>query len=321
MSRAARQYTDIMIIASLAASLIVWSSPMTSPGAVTSSSRSAPAHANAPSPTASFENTGRPASAQAGTDPVRPADVSPTFRVLVFSKTAGFRHDSIPDGVGAIAAMGVRHGFGVDATEDASRFTDEQLEPYAVIVFLSTTGDVLNPEQEQAFERFIAKGRGFAGIHAAADTEYDWPWFGSLVGAYFKSHPEIQDATIHVENRTHPSTHHLAEKWTRRDEWYDYRDSPRSRVNVLMSLDESTYKGGQMGEDHPIAWYHVFGGGRAWYTGGGHTSESFVESEFLAHILGGIRWAAGATDAVPAGNQEKPEKKSDTPARTPANNR
>lgn len=227
------------------------------------------------------------------------AKAEQTFKVLVFSKTAGFRHDSIPDGIAAIKKLGEKHGFGVEATEDSALFTNEKLDEFGVIVFLSTTGDVLNKEQEAAFEAFIGKGRGFVGIHAASDTEFEWPWYGTLVGAYFKSHPQIQEAVINVEDRNHPSTHHLAEKWTRKDEWYNFHQSPRARVQVLASLDEKSYQGGENGDDHPIAWCHEVGGGKSWYTGGGHTKESFQEAEFLQHVAGGILWAAGKSDVKP----------------------
>lgn len=229
-----------------------------------------------------------------------PQPAAKPFRVLVFSRTAGFRHDSIPDGIAAIKQLGQDNGFDVDATEDPTTFTDDKLAPYTEVIFLSTTGDILDTQQQAAFERYIAKGRGYVGIHAAADTEYDWPWYGQLVGAYFKSHPEIQEATIIVKDRTHPSTAHLPERWKRTDEWYTYRDNPRERVHVLAVVDESTYKGGGMGADHPISWCHEFGGGRAWYTGLGHTKESYSEPEFLQHVLGGIKWAAGVAPAPAA---------------------
>ncbi|MHC5115300.1 MAG: ThuA domain-containing protein, partial [Planctomycetota bacterium] len=218
------------------------------------------------------------------------------FDVLVFSRTAGFRHASIPDGVACVQELGREHGFGVAHTEDPSWFTDERLASYGAVVFLSTTGNVLDDDQQGAFERYIRAGGGYVGIHAASDTEYEWPWYGKLVGAYFKSHPAVQDATILVTDRAHPSTSHLPPRWQRRDEWYDYRDNPRGRVHVLAALDERTYDGGKMGRDHPIAWCHEFDGGRAWYTGGGHTSESFDEPAFRRHIVGGIRWAAGQVD-------------------------
>lgn len=218
---------------------------------------------------------------------------APQFSVLVFSKTAGFRHDSIPNGVEAIRKMGVERDFAVEHSEDAAVFTADNLAKHKVVVFLSTTGDILDADQQSAMEGFVQKGGGFVGIHAAADTEYDWPWFGKLVGAYFMSHPHIQDADIHVEDASHPSTRFLPKVWRRKDEWYDYKTNPRSQVKVLLTLDEKSYQGGKMGADHPIAWQHESLGGRAWYTAGGHTKESYTEPLFVRHVAEGILWAAG----------------------------
>jgi type 1 glutamine amidotransferase len=218
-------------------------------------------------------------------------------RVLVFSKTAGFRHDSIPDGVAAVRALGERGGFTVDATEDAGAFTPANLRRYDAVVFLSTTGDVLNATQQSAFEGYIRRGGGYVGVHAAADTEYDWAFYGGLAGAYFQSHPAIQPAEVEVEDRAHPATSGLARTWNRTDEWYNYRSNPRERAHVLASLDESSYSGGTMHGDHPIAWCQTYQGGRAFYTGGGHTKESFAEPEFREHLLGGIRYAIGDAQA------------------------
>lgn len=178
----------------------------------------------------------------------------PGDRVLVFSKTAAYRHDAIPDGITAIRELGAQHGFAVDATEDATAFTRANLARYDAVVFLSTTGDVLDAAQQSAFERYIRAGGGYAGVHAAADTEYDWAFYGGLVGAYFQTHPAIQQATVAVENRAHPATAHLGAEWQRTDEWYDYRSNPRERAHILATLDETSYEGGAMGEDHPIAW-------------------------------------------------------------------
>jgi type 1 glutamine amidotransferase len=216
--------------------------------------------------------------------------------VLVFSKTAGFRHPSIPDGVQAIRELGVAAGFEVEATEDAAAFTPANLARFRAVVFLSTTGDVLDAGQQAAFENYIGAGGGFAGVHAAADTEYDWPFYGALVGAYFRDHPQIQPATVVVEDRAHASTAHLGPLWPRTDEWYNYRTNPRSDVHVLAALDEGSYTGGNMG-DHPIAWCHAYAGGRSWYTGGGHTPESYADPAFRQHLLGGIRYAAGLVQA------------------------
>ena len=157
-------------------------------------------------------------------------------------------------------------------------------------MFLSSTGDVLDSTQQAAFEGYIRAGGGFVGVHAAADAEYDWAWYGGLVGAYFKSHPAIQQATVHVAETSHLSTRCLPASWTRTDEWYDFRARPSDSVSVLATLDESTYSGGTMGSPHPIAWYHRFDGGRAWYTALGHTTESFSEPAFLDHLAGGILW-------------------------------
>ncbi|WP_199430141.1 ThuA domain-containing protein [Qaidamihabitans albus] len=217
--------------------------------------------------------------------------------VLVFSKTAGYRHASIPTGVSAIEQLGAENGFTVEATEDAAAFTDENLSRFDAVVWLSTTGDVLDEAQQGAFERYVEGGGGYAGVHAASDTEYDWPWYGDLVGAYFDSHPQIQQATVNVEDRQHPSTAGLPYQWERTDEWYNFRDNPRQDVHVLAALDESSYDagGGAMG-DHPIAWCHENSGGRAWYTGGGHTEESYGEAEFRQHLLGGIQYVTGVAD-------------------------
>ncbi len=227
-----------------------------------------------------------------------PAPKDETVRVLVFSKTAGFRHDSIPAGIKAMRGICEREGFEVDATEDSGVFTDENLERFGVIVFMNTTGDVLNDEQQGAMERFIRVGKGFVGVHAASDTEYDWAWYGDLVGARFAHHPAIQEAVVIVEDDAHPSTSHLAyDTWTRRDEWYDFKESPRKeRRGVLLRVDESSYEGGRMGEDHPIAWHQEFDGGRSWYTAMGHTKASYTEEAFVAHLRGGLMWAAGVSD-------------------------
>lgn len=220
-------------------------------------------------------------------------DTTQDFRVLVFSKTAGFRHDSIETGIEAIKELGKTNGFKVDATENIEAFqSDDNLRKYKVIVFLNTTGDVLNMMEEKAMEEWYSQGRGFVGVHAAADTEYDWKWYGQLVGAYFKSHPAVQEAKVKVEDHDHPSTAHLPKEWTRTDEWYDYRAIPRG-TRILASLDTASYQGHKMGEHHPIAWCQEFGGGRSFYTGGGHTKESYADENFRKHLVGGIRWAAG----------------------------
>lgn len=213
-------------------------------------------------------------------------------RILVFSKTSGYYHESIPEGIAAIQKLGNENDVQVDTTKNAAYFHPDSLQNYKAVVFLSTTQDVLNDTQQQAFEQYIKGGGGYAGIHAAADTEYDWPWYNRLVGAYFLSHPKQQNATVRVNNKNHASTSHLPDNWEIFDELYNYKDI-NPEVNVLATLDESTYEGGENGENHPIVWYHEFDGGRAFYTGLGHTKESYSNPVFLQHMWGGINYAMG----------------------------
>ncbi|MFE2050494.1 ThuA domain-containing protein [Streptomyces sp. NPDC059459] len=242
-------------------------------------------------------DTARTTAAQAAPDTVAQAAADPAYKILVFSRTAGFRHSSIDDGITALRALGTANNFTVDATEDPGTFTTGNLAQYKAVVFLSTTGDVLGGAQQTAFESYVNGGGGYVGIHAAADTEYDWPFYEGLAGALFHSHPAIQSATVEVEDRAHDATAHLGGTWQRTDEWYNYRTNPRTTAHVLASLDESSYAGGNMNGDHPIAWCKDYRGGRAFYTGGGHTDESYTDPAFRRHLLGGVRWAAGMTNA------------------------
>ena len=215
------------------------------------------------------------------------------LKVLLFSKTAGFRHSSIPTGIQAIKLAAKENDMEVVATEDAEVFTDKTLVDMDVIVFLNTTGDVLDKTQQEAMQRFIQGGGGWVGIHGAADTEYDWPWYGKMMGAYFAGHPAVQRGQVVVQDKTHPAMAHLPTTWERVDEWYDYRDVPDQSVQILATLDEGSYEGGGMGASHPIVWCHDYDGGRAFYTGGGHTDESFLDPLFIKHIIEAIQWSAG----------------------------
>lgn len=216
-----------------------------------------------------------------------------SVRILVFFKTGAFHHASIPDAIVALRKLAAEKAVTADFSEDAAVFTDASLARYNAIVFLLTSGDILNDEQQAAFERYIRAGGGYAGVHSATDTEYKWSWYGKLVGAYFRNHPHTQPATVDVIDHHHPSTSMLPDRWTRTDEWYSFATNPRDSVHVLMTVDEKTYQGGTMGAFHPIAWYHQYDGGRAWYTALGHTSESYKEPLFLQHLWGGIMYAAG----------------------------
>ena len=213
-------------------------------------------------------------------------------KILVFTKTMGYRHQSIEIGVATLKKLGKEHQFEITQTEDSLQFNEQNLQQYQLVLFLSTTLDVLGPQQEAAFKKYINNGGNYMGVHAASDTEYDWPWYGDLVGAYFKSHPKPQEAEIQVVDRHHPSTNHLETTWTHFDEWYDFYDI-NPNINILLKLNESSYKGGKNGENHPIAWYHEFDGGRAFYTGLGHTKASYDDPDFQKHLLGGILYCLG----------------------------
>ena len=206
---------------------------------------------------------------------------------MVFARTVKYHHASIPKGLAAIQQLGKEHHFDVDTTTDANLFTADNLKKYAAVVFLSTTGDVLNDEQQTAFEQYIRSGGGFVGVHAATDTEYDWPWYNQLVGAYFKSHPKQQEAVLHIVDHSHLSTKHLPAEWKRKDEWYNFK-SIQPNLHILITIDEKSYTGGENGDLHPMAWYHDFDGGHAFYTELGHTDESYADPLYLQHLYGGI---------------------------------
>jgi type 1 glutamine amidotransferase len=208
-------------------------------------------------------------------------------KVIVFTKTAGYRHESIEKGVETIIELGNENDFDITHSEDATIFNKENLSQYELVIFLNTTEDILNLEQQNNFEDFINNGGSFMGIHSAADTEYDWPWYGKLVGAYFMDHPEKSNAQIIRVDETHLSSKHFPDTWTRYDEWYNYK-SINPDIKVILKLDETTYIGGKNGLNHPIAWYQEFDGKRMFYTGMGHTKESYSEPDFKNHLLGGI---------------------------------
>jgi type 1 glutamine amidotransferase len=217
---------------------------------------------------------------------VRPS----SFRVLVFTRHTGYAHRSTPAAVAALQQLGAGHGFTVLATDDPSLFTDSVLRAFAAVVFLNTTGSILGDQQKAAFGRYIRSGGGFVGIHGALDSESRWAWYHRLAGASFLSHPPIQRARLIVSS---PDSSERSQPWERTDEWYDYPELPESVV-VVVSVDETSYRGGKMGRTHPVTWYHPFEGGRAWYTAMGHTTCSYSEPRFLEHLLTGIRYAASA---------------------------
>lgn len=219
------------------------------------------------------------------------------LNLLVFTRTEGFRHSSIEDGVAMLTTIAEEEGANLDRTEETDLFTPASLEAYDVVIWLSTTGDVLDPDEQAAFEGFIQAGGGWVGIHAAADCEYGWPWYGELLGngAWFDSHPPIQVATLVLENPSHPGAGLFGPTTPYQDEWYNFQANPRAVVDVIMTLDESSYDpgGGAMGDDHPIVWAHDFDGGRAFYSALGHRSQTFADPQFKEQIRGAVLWASG----------------------------
>jgi len=271
-----------------------------------------------PTDTATDEPTDTAAEdeSEANDDSVRP-DPDAELNVLVLSATAGWRHAAIETGnrairdlVDEVVAAGTVASASVDVVDDpdgdASAFpaSAEALAGYDAVVWNNTTGSVLDADQRAAFEGYIGDGGGYVGLHAAADTHYDWNWYGDLVGAWFDDHSDVVEGTVTVTDRAHPSTDHLSARWEGIDEWYDYRRNPRGDVHVLATVDEDTYDGAAMAggrADHPIAWCHEFAGGRSWYTGRGHTEESFRSDAYRQHVRGGIEWAAGLVDGDATG--------------------
>jgi type 1 glutamine amidotransferase len=224
------------------------------------------------------------------------------FSVLLFTKTVGWHHESTHAGVTAVRELGQLHDFEVVWTENADLvFNDKALAKFKAVIFLCTTGDALNGEQQAAFERYIRAGGGFVGIHSASDTEYDWPWYTKMVGHMFHIHPAVQTATLKVEERNFPGMDRFANRFLFTEEWYEFDASRSDKLRYLLSVDEKTYKpqakwgpkeGKGMGKFHPIAWYQEYDGGRAFYTALGHLPATFEDQNFRHHIYGGIYWAA-----------------------------
>lgn len=223
------------------------------------------------------------------------------FNVLVFTKTQGFHHKSVVEAIGGIRGLAKQHHFDMQWHEDANVFTDENLKQFDVVMFLLTTGDILNKDQQAAFERFIQSGKGFVGVHSASDTEYDWPWFGKLVGRNFHIHPTIQTATLNVIDRSFPGLSYFPDSSLFTDEWYEFGPELSPNLNYILSIDESSYnpvadwgtvKGDGMGDFHPIAWYQHVHNGRSFYTGLGHLPAVYKNTAYLQHLYAGLYWSA-----------------------------
>lgn len=224
--------------------------------------------------------------------------------LLVFTKTNGFRHDSIPASVEALKAIAAENGWTIFETNNGAVFNDGQLARFKAVIFSNVSGNVLLPQQRAAFEHYLSVGGGYVGIHGAGgDPSYDWRWYvDELLHAQFIGHPinpQFQQATLRIEDRDDPATRHLGDTWIRSDEWYSFDKSPRSRVHVLATIDETTYRPKMFGKDlrmdgdHPIVWKHCIASGRVFYSAMGHSAESYAERPMRELLAGAIRWAAG----------------------------
>ncbi len=214
------------------------------------------------------------------------------FSVLVFTKTNGFVHGkAIEAGINLITKIGKEKKFNVDHTNNSKHINKKNIIKYKSVIFLNTTLDVFNNEEQNIFKKYIQDGGGFVGVHSATDTEYNWEWYGKLVGAYFKSHPKVQKAKIQTIKKNHISTSHLNNEWEIEDEWYNYNNI-NPNIIVLLNLDEASYKGGENGKKHPITWYHNYDGGKSFYTGLGHNPEVYSDERFIKLLTGGILYAS-----------------------------
>ncbi|MET9655029.1 ThuA domain-containing protein [Streptomyces sp. JL2001] len=222
----------------------------------------------------------------------------PAWDVLVYTRTTGYRHDSIPAGATALTELAKSAGFAARVSEDPADFTPERLRRCAAVVLLSTTGTVLTDEGRTAFEAYVRRGGGLLAVHAAANAEPDWPFYGRLLGTRFDGHPEIQPGVVCVADGDHPATAGLPDRWAWTDEWYNFTANPRgSGVRVLATADESSYRGGTLGADHPLVWCREEGRGRVLFTALGHAPEAYGDPVFRAHLAGALLWV---TDGGPA---------------------
>ncbi|MEH6407174.1 MAG: ThuA domain-containing protein [Leeuwenhoekiella sp.] len=235
------------------------------------------------------------------------------FKVLLVTETAGWHHESIDNGIVAINELAATHNFDVDRQQDAIKITEEGLKPYDAVIFLSTTADIFDEDEQKAFEKYIESGKGYVGIHAASDTEYDWEWYTKLVGRMFHIHPAQQTAKLKILDHNFPGLEHFPDTLLWTDEWYDFSKENVDNLQYLVAVDENSYnpvvtwqnrdldpKTGEMvdrssngmGALHPISWYHEFDGGRAFYTALGHIPKVYENQWFLDHLYGGIYYAA-----------------------------
>jgi len=217
--------------------------------------------------------------------------------VLVFTKGISAEHVSgTAAAVRAIGTIAERNGFRATVTDQASAFTESNLERYRAVIFLNTAGDVLDDAQQAAFERYYTDGGGLLAVHAAIDAEPSWQFMTDVLGARATGESALAAATVKVADRVHAASEVLPEYWKRSDAWLNFDRNVRGVSHVLATVDESTYAGGTMGPDHPVAWCKDYRGGRSFYTAGGHAAASFESRSFRRHLAGAITWTAGLAD-------------------------
>ncbi|KAG8866047.1 hypothetical protein FRC20_009137 [Serendipita sp. 405] len=229
-----------------------------------------------------------------------------TPKILIYSATAGYRHESIPTAVEALQSLGTRHGISFEHTEDRNKFQYGFLEQFDALLFLSNSGEVLDQDGKDAFQRYLDAGGNYIGVHGASACLFTTDFYNRTVGALFDYHPPLTNATVVVTDASHPSTSMLPQRWDVVDEMYNFRSDPRTYGSkVILSVDESTYtddgpRTHDQGSPHPIAWYQErLAGvssldrpliGRSWYTSLGHLNSTWQDETFLSHVLGGITW-------------------------------
>jgi TonB family protein len=217
------------------------------------------------------------------------------IKVLAFSKTDGYRHESIDAGKAALLKLANENNFEINFSDDSSVFNPGNLQQYNVIIFLNTSGNILDESGKKAFRKYIENKGGFVGIHNAVDTERNWDWYRELIGTYYDGSEEVelQKAIVRVTEKNHPSTRDLPYQWEVEDEWHLFANKLADNIKVLAVVDDVKPQEGEEVEYRPFCWYHDFDGGRCWYTAGGHRNENYSDPLFMKHILGGIKYAAG----------------------------
>lgn len=219
-------------------------------------------------------------------------------RVLVISQAAGFRHSSIPVAAAAVRFLGAYTGDwevvaeAGTAEEVTAAITADRLKNVDLVVFTNTTGDLaFSPEGKKAFYDWIEAGGAYAGVHSAGDTFHGDPQYLNLVRGEFEGHGPQVKVEVRNQDPKHPATKDLPETFEVFDEIYLYKNWERGRVHVLLSMNKHPNE--DKPGDYPVAWTNRVGKGRMFYTSLGHREDMYINSFYLKHLAGGVRWALG----------------------------